>query len=149
MLPWTQLIIESKSLEFGISSGPYCCLECSWFVNPSVLGLAYCQAHITLGSANCQTQVYWVLQVARATSSWVFSSNKNINKKILTYHNQSFSSRCFFFLLWCFYSCTICLNNFFSYNKRYYKNFMNFFFKELYWKENSTLLHYNSVSIQS
>jgi hypothetical protein len=80
MLPWTQLNFEPKCLEFGILSGP-CCLEFSWFVNPSMLGLTYCQTHITLGSANCRTQVYWVLHVARAISSWVFSSNKNINKK--------------------------------------------------------------------
>jgi hypothetical protein len=76
ILPWTQLNFEPKCLGFGISSSP-CFLELSWFVNPSVL----CQTHITLGSANCRTHVYRVLHVTRATSSWVFSSNKNINKK--------------------------------------------------------------------
>jgi hypothetical protein len=121
-------------------------------LNLRVLRLTFHQVHIVaLSAADSWIQVCWVWHIARPTLLWVQliakpkcigscmllelrrleffnSSNKNINKKILTYHNQSFSSRCFFFLLWCFYSCTICLNNFFSYNKRYYKNFMNFFF---------------------
>lgn len=67
---WVWLIVEPKCFGSNMLSNP-CFIRFNWRLNPRILSLTSCQAHLSLGSVGNWTQVYLVWHPVRPESFWV------------------------------------------------------------------------------